>query len=145
MSKGYLNNPALTNEKFVQTMYTKEKLIYRTGDLAKWLPDGNIEFLGRIDQQVNIRGFRIELGEIESVLMRMSGVTKAIVIDREDASGEKYLVAYIISEKALNVTQLRSYLSQYLPDYMIPNYYVPVTSIPVTSSGKIDKESLPDQ
>ena len=144
VSKGYLNNPALTNEKFVQTMYTKEKLIYRTGDLAKWLPDGNIEFLGRIDQQVNIRGFRIELGEIESVLMRMSGVTKAIVIDREDASGEKYLVAYIISEKALNVTQLRSYLSQYLPDYMIPNYYVPVTSIPVTSSGKIDKESLPD-
>lgn len=144
VSKGYLNNSALTNEKFVQTMYTEEKLFYRTGDLAKWLPDGNIEFLGRIDQQVKIRGFRIELGEIESVLLRMGGVTKAVVIDREDASGEKYLAAYIISDMELNVTQLRSYLSQYLPDYMLPNYYVPVPSIPVTTNGKIDKESLPD-
>jgi acyl carrier protein len=127
--------------------------IYKTGDLARWLPDGNIQFLGRIDHQVKIRGFRIELGEIESLLLRHDEIKQAIVTARNVDSEESYLCAYIVpykknttgeKKKELSVSQLRTYLSRDLPDYMIPAYFVHMTELPATSGGKVYRGTLPD-
>jgi len=129
------------------------KEIYKTGDLARWLEDGTIEFLGRLDQQVKIRGFRIELAEIENRLLDHQDIREAIVIDRESKNGEKYLCAYIVPEDInyfdINgfqslVTQLRSYLSRALPDYMIPAYFVRLHHIPLNPNGKLDRKALPE-
>jgi amino acid adenylation domain-containing protein len=116
--------------------------IYHTGDLARWLPDGNIEFLGRIDQQVKIRGFRIELGEIETSLVNHPAITGAVVIVKE-IHREKYLCAYIVSSKKITISELREYLSRILPDYMIPSYFTFVEKIPLTPNGKVDGKALP--
>ncbi|MCP5051093.1 MAG: hypothetical protein GY940_28270, partial [bacterium] len=119
---------------------------YKTGDLARWSEDGNIEFLGRIDQQVKIRGFRIEPGEIEVLLKTHETVKEAVVIDREDGDGDKYLCAYVIAAGAENVPEtgeLRDFLSRTLPDYMIPSYFVQLETIPLTPSGKVDRNRLP--
>jgi amino acid adenylation domain-containing protein len=116
--------------------------IYRTGDLARWLPDGNIEFLGRIDAQVKIRGYRIELGEIESRLLTHHSIKETVVVDRDDNSGDKYLCAYIVSSEP--VENLDKYLSQWLPDYMIPSCFVPMEKIPLTPNGKVDRSKLPE-
>ncbi|NIM15215.1 MAG: amino acid adenylation domain-containing protein [Candidatus Aminicenantes bacterium] len=120
--------------------------LYKTGDLARWLPDGNIEFLGRMDFQVKIRGFRIELGEIESQLEKYNGIREAVVLAKEDQKGEKYLCAYIVSvdDCSLSVPELRQTLSQQLPAYMIPSYFVKLAKIPLTSSGKIARRALPE-
>ncbi len=145
---GYLNRSELTAEKFVInypltiTTHQSPITLYKSGDLAKWLPDGNIEFLGRIDHQVKIRGYRIELGEIEAQLLKCPGIDKAVVVDRETGDGKKSLWAYLVSEKKLGVTELRSGLSKALPDYMIPSYFIGVEKIPLTLNGKIDLEAL---
>jgi acyl carrier protein len=110
--------------------------------LARWLPDGNIEFLGRIDHQVKIRGYRVELGEIAAQLLECPGIDKAVVIDRETGNGKKSLYAYLVSGKKPDVTELRSMLSKTLPDYMIPSYFIGVEKIPLTLNGKIDLEAL---
>ena len=142
LARGYLNNKALTEEKFTDHLVTGER-IYKTGDLARWLPDGNIEFLGRLDHQVKIRGFRIELGEIECAIADCIGIRDNVVLARE-RNGEKFLVAYYVSEKEIEVAVLKDYLSEKLPGYMIPAYYVHLETLPVNSNGKLNRKALPD-
>ena len=143
VGRGYLNRPELTSEKFVKNPFSEGRM-YRTGDLVRWLPDGNIEFLGRIDDQVKIRGFRIELGEIESRIREIEKVKDSAVIVREDANGEKAIYAYYVSEEDLNASEIRDKLGKTMPDYMIPSYMMRIESIPVTRNGKLDKRALPE-
>jgi amino acid adenylation domain-containing protein len=120
------------------------RVLYKTGDLARWLPDGNIEFLGRMDHQVKIRGFRIELGEIESLLKKHQSIKEVVVIDKEDAQGNKYLCAYLVSDQAFTVSEIREFLARELPNYMIPAQFVKLEKIPLTSHGKVDRKALPE-
>ena len=143
VARGYLNRPELTAEKFVDNPFGEGKL-YRTGDLARWLPDGNLEYLGRIDEQVKIRGFRIELGEIESSIRKIEKVKDCAVIAREDKSGEKAIYAYLVSDEEISVTDIRDTLGLTLPEYMIPAYITQIEKIPVTQNGKLDKQALPE-
>ncbi len=143
VTRGYLNRPELTCEKFVKDPYYKNAKIYKSGDLACWLPDGNIEFLGRIDHQIKVRGFRIELGEIENRLLNHPQIIEAVVLANEDKEGEKYLCAYFVTVSELDVSDLIEYLVVDLPDYMIPSFFIPLEKIPLTSSGKIDRKALP--
>jgi amino acid adenylation domain-containing protein len=158
VARGYLNNPDLTADKFIfnpnklyrSNLSYKSHIIYSTGDLGRWLPDGDIDFLGRIDHQVKIRGFRIELEEIESRLMRHETITEAVVIAKEGENKDKFLCAYYVANKRNNnnqnqeipVSELREFLSVELPDYMIPSYFVPLEKIPLTTNRKIDKKAL---
>ncbi len=146
LARGYLNQPGLTQEKFVYHTFGSEEAIrlYRTGDLTRYLPDGNIEFLGRTDNQVKIRGFRVELEEIESILNQHPSVQNAIVISQEDETGDKHLIAHVISEQAetLDVTNLRGFLSSKLPGYMVPSFFKLVTDFPLSESGKVDRDAL---
>lgn len=144
IARGYVKQPELTAEKFIQNPFVPGERLYRTGDLAKWLPDGNIEILGRIDQQVKIRGFRMELGDIEAVLLDHSAVADACVIKREDAEDEAYLCAYILFHYEIDLTELREYLAERLPIYMVPSCFVQIESIPVTSNGKVARNQLPE-
>ncbi|WP_297336892.1 non-ribosomal peptide synthetase [Algoriphagus sp.] len=144
VGRGYLNRPELTLEKFVADPFTPEGKMYRSGDLAQWLPNGEIEFLGRIDHQVKIRGFRIELGEIENALLSKSDITQAAVTVREDIQGGKYLCAYYVSAVQKTVEELRTYLGQTLADFMIPARFVPMEKLPLSPSGKIDRKALPE-
>ncbi len=147
LARGYLNRPELTAEKFIPDMFSDnaDARLYKTGDLARYLPDGNIEFLGRIDHQVKIRGFRIELGEIESVLGEHSGVRHTVVVAREDTPGDKRLAAYIVPVpgRALDTSELRHYLKETLPDYMVPPAFVIMDALPLTPTGKVDRKALP--
>ena len=143
---GYLNQPEMTAEKFIEVSFSDEQkvLLYKTGDLARYLPDGNIEFLGRIDNQVKIRGFRIELGEIEVTLAQHPSLREGVVMAREDKLGDKYLVAYVIPNSSQpTIPQLRSFLKSKLPDYMVPSTFVFLEAIPLTPNGKIDRRALP--
>ncbi|MEW6367293.1 MAG: amino acid adenylation domain-containing protein [Acidobacteriota bacterium] len=147
LARGYLNRPEATAERFIPHPFSAEPgaRLYRTGDLARHLPDGAIEFLGRIDQQVKVRGFRIELGEIEIVLERHAGVRQAVVVLREDADSPKRLVGYIVPEDEthLEVDELRGYLKEKLPEYMVPAALIVLKSVPLTPSGKVDRRRLP--
>ncbi|MEH2135792.1 amino acid adenylation domain-containing protein [Nostoc sp.] len=147
LARGYLNRPELTEEKFIPNPFEEEgsSRLYKTGDLARFLADGNIEFIGRIDNQVKIRGFRIELGEIEALLSQHSDVQQAIVITREDIPGDKRLVAYIVPNQKLDlsVTTLKGFLQEKLPHYMIPAVFVILDSLPLTPNGKVDRRNLP--
>ena len=143
LARGYLNDEELTDKKFVANPFVKGQRIYLSGDLARWLPDGNIEFMGRKDDQVKIRGHRIEPAEIEYVLREHELIESAVVLARETGSQEKELVAYIVSNKAQNTSDLRAYLSKQLPGYMIPSYFVELEELPLTPNGKVDKKSLP--
>ncbi|PFB31334.1 non-ribosomal peptide synthetase, partial [Bacillus cereus] len=143
LAKGYLNNEELTKAKFVENPYKCGEKIYKTGDLARWLPDGNIEFLGRIDTQVKIRGFRIEVDEIERKLLEIEQIEETVVLARGE-NENKYLCAYYVAEKEYSVAKLRESLNKYLPDYMIPSYFIRVKEMPLTSNGKIDRRSLPE-
>jgi amino acid adenylation domain-containing protein len=145
VARGYLNRPDLTAEKFIPNPFGEPgSRMYKTGDLARYLPNGNIEFLGRIDHQVKIRGFRIELGEVEAVLQRCEGVREALVLAREDEPGDKRLVAYVVPMAgALAVAELRSQLSTFLPDYMVPAAWVFLDALPLSPNGKIDRKALP--
>ena len=169
LARGYLHRPELTAEKFIEVeLFGKTERIYKTGDLARWLPDGNLEFLGRIDHQVKLRGFRIELGEIEAVLSQHEGVKEAVV-SLYEADGNKRLVAYLVlsgqwlvnrNKDALLETdasslstihyplatihsQLSTFLKSKLPDYMVPAHFVVLDSLPLTPNGKIDRKALP--
>jgi amino acid adenylation domain-containing protein len=145
LSMGYINRPSLTAEKFIRCRVvhgTPRIRIYRTGDLARWLPDGNIEFLGRIDLQVKIRGFRIELGEIENRLQAHRDIQEVAVIV-SGSEDDRLLCAYIVSDNTLDVTGMREYLSEKLPYYMIPSFFIRLEKMPLTPSGKIDRKALP--
>ena len=147
LARGYLNRPDLTQEKFIPNPFSNEpgSRLYKTGDLARYLPDGNIEFLGRIDNQVKIRGFRIELGEIEAVLTQHSGVRETAVIAKDFVAGDKQLVAYVVpqQEGTPTITDLRHFLKQQLPDYMVPSAFVVLEALPLTPNGKVDRRALP--
>ena len=147
LARGYFNLEALTREKFVAYPYSRAQgaRLYRTGDLVRRRPDGNVEFLGRIDHQVKIRGFRVELGEIEAVLEQHTSVRQAVVIAREDIPGDKRLVAYYALEPgtAVSTTALREHLAQQLPDYMVPSAFVQTDKFPLTPNGKVDRKALP--
>jgi acyl-CoA synthetase (AMP-forming)/AMP-acid ligase II/acyl carrier protein len=143
LARGYLHNPELTAEKFIHVAALSEERIYKTGDLVRWQPDGNMEYLGRMDNQVKLRGFRIELGEIESQLSKIHNVEQSIV-ELKEKEGDKYLVAYYQSVKEIDPAELKRRLSEKLPAYMLPSYYVHMESFPLTSSGKLSKKNLPD-
>ncbi|GKX65197.1 non-ribosomal peptide synthase/polyketide synthase [Inconstantimicrobium mannanitabidum] len=144
VGRGYLNRPELTSEKFIDNPFELGRKMYRTGDLARWLPDGNIEFLGRIDNQVKIRGFRIELGEIENRLLQYENIKEAVVLVKENKDSEKYICAYVVSEKNVKELNLKSYLKEILPEYMVPAYFVQVENMPLTANGKLDRRALPE-
>jgi amino acid adenylation domain-containing protein len=144
VARGYWGKPELTAERFVPDRYAGSGArFYRTGDRARFLRDGNLEFLGRVDHQVKIRGYRIELEEIEAVMSGCAGVHKAMVVVREDEPGEKRLVGYVAAPGGVEVKELREYLKERLPDYMIPVAFVVLEELPVRSSGKIDPKDLP--
>jgi amino acid adenylation domain-containing protein len=147
LADGYLNQPALTQEKFIQWPAGAPDAgrLYRTGDLGRYLPDGNIEFLGRQDDQVKIRGHRIELGEVEVALARLAGVKQAVVVAREDSAGQqRHLVAYLVAAMAVpDGAAIRQALEEQLPDYMVPSALVWLDELPMTTSGKVDKKRLP--
>ncbi len=147
MARGYLNRPELTEERFIPNplrihLFIDGERLYKTGDLGRWLSDGNIEFMGRIDSQVKIRGFRVELGEIENQLSSHEAVRDAVVIAKED-QGQNYLCAYIVLNSEISMRDLRRYLTNLLPDYMIPAYFMLLDEIPLKSNGKIDYKGLP--
>jgi len=144
--RGYHKQAALTSEKFLTNPNSQlSERMYRTGDLAKYNDRGILEYLGRLDQQVKIRGYRIELGEIDEVLLKNNEIHQAVVILREDTSGDKRLVAYIKPEEhtIFTVAKMRSYLKNFLPDFMIPQHFVEMKTFPLTPNGKIDKKALP--
>ena len=149
VARGYLKRPELTTEKFMHNPHGEDSdaRMFRTGDLARHLPDGNIEWLGRIDHQVKIRGHRIELQEIETLLNRHPGVKQAVIVARENASGEKQqLLAYLVAKKmgaTLSSQELRNYLKRMLPDYMIPSFFSFLVALPLTPNGKVDRRMLP--
>jgi len=157
LARGYLNRPELTDQRFIPNPFinepsgdtkqiVKKQRLYKTGDLARYLPDGNIEYIGRIDQQVKIRGFRIELGEIETALWQHPDVQEAVVIAREFSPGDQRLVAYVVPKPEspdTNVGNLRRFLKQKLPDHMIPSRFVQLSALPLTANGKVDRQALP--
>jgi amino acid adenylation domain-containing protein/non-ribosomal peptide synthase protein (TIGR01720 family) len=150
VGRGYLNRPELTAERFVENPYRKGERLYRSGDLVRFCPQEELEYLGRIDLQVKIRGFRIELREIETQLVKHHQVEDGVVIDRQGKDKNSYLAAYYVplpaakSDSKRFISTLRDYLSQQLPDYMIPAYFVPLDKIPLTANGKVDRKALPE-
>ncbi|MCU0290209.1 MAG: amino acid adenylation domain-containing protein, partial [Acidobacteria bacterium] len=156
VARGYLNRPELTAERFIDFHHSSfiihHSKLYCTGDLARWLPAGHpaggasgggIEYLGRIDSQVKIRGFRIELGEIENCLLKHNGVKEAVVLAKEDKDKNKYLIAYLVADPGLSITQLREFLAAQLPAHMIPAFFSKIPRIPLTANGKIARDELP--
>ncbi len=147
LARGYLNRPDLTAEQFMPNPFSHEKgqRLYRSGDLVRYLPDGNIQFLGRIDEQVKIRGFRIELGEIESVLEQQDQIKDVAVIDREDTPGNKELAAYLVLQdtRTVDTNALKNSLRTQLPEYMVPAHFIVLDALPLTPNGKLDRRALP--
>ena len=147
LARGYLKRPDLTTERFIPHPLSSapQARLYKTGDLTRYLPNGNIQFLGRIDHQVKIRGFRIELGEIETVLRQHPGINETVVLAREDAPGDKRVVAYFVPARdaAPTTTELRAFMREKLPEYMLPSVFVTLASMPLTPNGKVDRRALP--
>jgi amino acid adenylation domain-containing protein/thioester reductase-like protein len=148
LGRGYLNRPELTAEQFIPDPFGKPgSRLYRTGDLVRYRPDGNIDYLGRIDHQVKIRGFRIELGEIEAQLLQQPTIKDAVVVAREDQSGDKRLVAYVVPHTAeaeqTQIDLLKTQLKQHLPDYMVPSAFVVLDAMPLSTNGKLNRKQLP--
>ncbi|NJI51516.1 plipastatin non-ribosomal peptide synthetase PpsC [Bacillus subtilis] len=144
VARGYLGRPDLTKEKFVPHPFAPGDRLYRTGDLARWLPDGTIEYVGRIDDQVKVRGYRVELGEIESALRQIDGVKEAAVLARTAQTGSTELFGYISVKAGTNAEQVRSLLARSLPNYMIPAYIIEMETLPLTSNGKLNRKALPE-
>ncbi len=145
VTRGYINHPELTAEKFIPDPFSEEAgaRLYKSGDLGRYLPDGNIEFLGRSDEQVKVRGFRIELGEIGAALASHPAVRERVVIVREDTPGDKRLIAYLVVEQTLDIGELRGYLKGRLPEYMVPSAFIFLDALPLTPNGKVDRQALP--
>lgn len=146
LARGYLNRPDLTADRFVPSPYVADARMYRTGDMARWLPGGTLECLGRVDNQVKIRGFRIELGEIEAILNNYRGIRQSAVVAREDGTGEKGLVAYYETREGVEapvVADIRAHLKKSLPDYMVPSRFMAMAALPLTPNRKIDRKALP--
>lgn len=148
LGEGYFNRPDLTALRFIPNPYSQEQgaRLYKTGDLGRYLPDGTIEFLGRIDHQVKIRGFRIELGEIEAVLSLHPNVREVVVLARDSESSQKYLTAYVVpsQESSIINNELRNYMQARLPEYMLPSTFVMLKALPLTPNGKVDRQALPE-
>lgn len=144
VARGYLNQPELTVEKFVQLPEISNSHLYRTGDLVRWVKEGVLEYIGRIDQQVKIRGFRIELGEIEQKLLTHPEIKETVVIALKDKTGIGYLAAYYVATSQLTMTELRKYLIDLLPEYMVPSYFIPLEALPLNINKKIELAALPD-
>jgi amino acid adenylation domain-containing protein len=147
VARGYMNRPELTAERFIADPFSGKAgaRLYKTGDLGRWLGDGNIEYLGRNDFQVKVRGYRIELGEIEARLRECAGVKEAVVVAREDEAGDKRLVAYVVAEERVEVSaaELRNQLSNLLPEHMVPSAFMSLAGMPLTPNGKLDRKGLP--
>jgi acyl-CoA synthetase (AMP-forming)/AMP-acid ligase II len=146
VAQGYHNRPELTAEKFIPDPFSGAGArLYKTGDMARYLASGEIDFLGRGDDQVKIRGFRVELGEIEAALAKHPSVREAVVLATEEVPGDKRLTAYLVPVRGTKVTagELRSYLQQHLPDYMVPSTFMPLEAMPITANGKVDRRALP--
>src|SRR5207253_5998236 len=149
LARGYLNRPELTAERFIPHPFSGKPglRLYKTGDQARYLPDGTIEYLGRIDHQVKIRGHRIELGEIEQVLLQYPTVRECVVVTRQSQAGSQQLVAYMVlvqpQQTGEEQAALRSFLRERLPDYMVPSHFVVLEALPLTSNGKVDRRALP--
>jgi amino acid adenylation domain-containing protein/non-ribosomal peptide synthase protein (TIGR01720 family) len=144
VARGYLNQPELTAGTFIDNPFNPHSRLYRTGDLVRWLPDGSLEFLGRLDQQVKIRGYRIECGEIEWALNRCAGIDESLVTVKQDTIGDKYLCAYYVADGAHRPREFRSALRNVLPEYMVPSVFLPIPRIPLNENGKIDRRHLPE-
>jgi amino acid adenylation domain-containing protein len=146
VARGYYNRPDVTAERFIPDPYSSSpgSRLYRTGDLARFLTDGNIEFMGRADHQVKIRGFRIELGEVETAMAQHESVRECVVVAREDAPGRKRLVAYVVPRNGdVSFGELRGFMQDRLPEYMVPSAFVPLDALPMSPNGKIDRAALP--
>jgi amino acid adenylation domain-containing protein len=144
LARGYLNNASLTNERFLEHPAIPGERIYRTGDVARWLPDGNIEYLGREDHQVKIRGLRIELGEIENTIRTFPEITDCVVITKKYSESIILIVAYLVGKEDINVDALKQHLQRYLPEYMVPGHFEKIGQIPLNSNGKADRKALPE-
>ncbi|MDA0939096.1 MAG: condensation domain-containing protein, partial [Proteobacteria bacterium] len=158
LARGYLNKPELTAEKFIENPFqteeekkqNKDSRLYKTGDLVRWLPDGNLEYIGRNDSQIKIRGYRVELGEVENALSNYKGVKQSVVITRKHLNkeggvlGNKYLIGYYVSSNKLREEKIINYLQMRLPEYMVPSVLVHLISLPLTLNGKLDRNALPD-
>jgi amino acid adenylation domain-containing protein len=140
VAAGYLNAPELTAERFIDNPFVLNSKMYRTGDLCRYMPDGNVEFLGRADDQIKVRGFRVELGEIEGTLARHPTVNQAVVVAKPDAQGDKKLIAYVVGPSTTE--DLRAYLEEWLPAYMVPTTIISLPSLPLNANGKVDRKSL---
>ncbi|MCW3114453.1 MAG: fusaricidin synthetase, partial [Segetibacter sp.] len=146
VARGYLNKGDLTAQRFIENVFSQDDnaRLYRTGDLARWLPNGALEYMGRIDEQVKIRGYRIELGEIESVLLKSGLVNQVAVVAKEDKLNNKQLVGYVVVGNGFDKQAVTAYLHHNLPDYMIPVVWVELESFPITDNGKLNKKALPE-
>ncbi|QSB25088.1 non-ribosomal peptide synthetase [Flavobacterium sp. CLA17] len=143
VGRGYLNKPDLTSEKFIANPFQSGERLYDTGDLGCWLSDGNIEFLGRKDFQVKLRGYRIELGEIENTILQYSDDLKQVAVEVKENNQEKVLAAYLVATTPIDKAELRSFLQNALPDYLVPGFYIVLDKLPLTPNGKIDRKALP--
>ncbi|RKG54215.1 hypothetical protein D7V80_41155, partial [Corallococcus sp. CA054B] len=145
LARGYLRRPDLTAERFIPDSFSDSPgaRLYRTGDRVRWLPDGELEYLGRIDFQVKLRGFRIELGEIEAALQAHPDVSTAVVLVHAFSESDKRLVAYVVGSASIDTDALRLFLRERLPDFMVPALFVPLDAFPLTPNGKVDRKALP--
>ncbi|MGE5343095.1 MAG: amino acid adenylation domain-containing protein [Candidatus Omnitrophota bacterium] len=159
VSRGYLNNPELTRHRFLNSFKTSPTksfcgaffkkrpaggMLYKTGDLCRWLPDGTIQFLGRMDQQVKVRGYRVELGEIEDRILGHEAVKEAFITVNEDHGGDKYICAYLVLARECGTNEIKEYAEKGLPGYMVPSYFVVLDQLPLTPGGKVDRKALPE-
>ncbi|ETT37866.1 bacitracin synthetase 3, partial [Paenibacillus sp. FSL R7-269] len=143
VARGYWQQEALTARKFVDHPFKAGRKLYKTGDMARWLPDGTVEYLGRMDNQVKVRGYRIETGEIENRLLQIPDIAEAVVVARTDQQGHNYLCAYVVSNEEIIASEVKGMLAKELPGYMVPGFIVQISTLPLSSNGKVDMKSLP--